>query len=75
MVGSAKGEHEREKVAALHEALADPVTKDEAFGIIRTLIDELRLIPKDGQLSSPPRARSGPTNLETVDDQPSCLVN
>jgi len=40
----------REKVAALHEALADPSTKDEAFGIIRTLIDEVRLVPENGQL-------------------------
>ncbi|WP_183267562.1 recombinase family protein [Acidocella aromatica] len=40
----------REKVAALHEALADPATKDEAFNIIRTLIDEVRLVPEDGQL-------------------------
>jgi hypothetical protein len=40
----------REKVAALHAALADPATKDEAFTIIRTLIDEVRLIPEDGQL-------------------------
>jgi site-specific DNA recombinase len=40
----------RERVAALHSALADPHTKDEAFGIIRTLIDEVRLIPEDGQL-------------------------
>jgi site-specific DNA recombinase len=40
----------REKVAALHTALSDPRTKDEAFGIIRTLIDEVRLIPEDNQL-------------------------
>ena len=40
----------RERVAALHTALTDPRTKDEAFGIIRTLIDEVRLIPEDGQL-------------------------
>ena len=40
----------REKVAALHTALADPRTKDEAFGIIRTLIDEVRLIPENGVL-------------------------
>jgi len=40
----------RERVAALHEALADPRTKDEAFSIIRTLIDEVRLVPEDGQL-------------------------
>ncbi len=40
----------RERVAALHEALADPATKDEAFSIIRTLIDEVRPVPEDGQL-------------------------
>ena len=40
----------REKVAALHTALSDPRTKDEAFGIIRTLIDAVRLIPEDGKL-------------------------
>ncbi|HZD91811.1 MAG TPA: hypothetical protein VE224_17045, partial [Pseudolabrys sp.] len=40
----------RERVAALHEALLDPTTQDEAFGIIRTLIDEIRLIPDDGEL-------------------------
>jgi site-specific DNA recombinase len=40
----------RERVAALHTALSDPRTKDEAFTIIRTLIDEVRLIPEDGQL-------------------------
>ena len=40
----------REKVAALHEALADPATKDEAFSIIRTLIDEVRLVPENGKL-------------------------
>jgi site-specific DNA recombinase len=35
----------RVKVAELHLALSDPQTKDEAFAIIRTLIDEVRLIP------------------------------
>ncbi len=40
----------REKVAALHEALAGPATKDEAFTIIRTLIDEVRLVPENGEL-------------------------
>ncbi|MBB5374407.1 hypothetical protein [Acidocella aromatica] len=40
----------RDKVAALHEALADPATKDEAFNIIRTLIDEVRLVPENGEL-------------------------
>jgi hypothetical protein len=34
----------------LHTALADPATKDEAFTIIRTLIDEVRLVPEDGEL-------------------------
>lgn len=37
-------------VAALHEALVDPQTKDEAFAIIRTLIDEVRLVPETGEL-------------------------
>jgi site-specific DNA recombinase len=36
--------------AALHEALVDPATKDEAFSIIRTLIDEVRLAPENGEL-------------------------
>jgi DNA invertase Pin-like site-specific DNA recombinase len=40
----------REKVAALHTALTDPATKDEAFSIIRTLIEEVRLVPEDGEL-------------------------
>jgi hypothetical protein len=30
--------------------LADPQTKDEAFSIIRTLIDEIRLVPETGDL-------------------------
>lgn len=38
----------RERVDALHMALTDPHTKDEAFGIIRALIDEVRLVPVDG---------------------------
>ena len=37
-------------MAELHLALAAPRTKDEAFTIIRTLIDEVRLIPESGQL-------------------------
>jgi site-specific DNA recombinase len=40
----------RERVAALHMALTNSHTKDEAFTIIRTLIDEVRLVPEDGQL-------------------------
>jgi site-specific DNA recombinase len=40
----------REKVAELQLALSDQQTKDEAFAIIRTLIDKVRLIPEDGQL-------------------------
>ena len=40
----------REAVANLHEALQDPTTKDEAFGIIRTLIEAVILVPDDGQL-------------------------
>ncbi len=40
----------RDKVAALHEALTDPSTKDEAFGIIRGLTEEVRLVPEAGEL-------------------------
>ena len=40
----------REKVAALHEALADPATRTRRSAIIRTLIDEVRMVPEDGQL-------------------------
>jgi site-specific DNA recombinase len=32
----------RQKVAALHEALADPTSRDEAFDTIRSLIEEIR---------------------------------
>ena len=34
----------------LNLVLSDPHTKDEAFGIIRTLVDAVRLIPEAGQL-------------------------
>ena len=40
----------REKVAALHKARADPATKDKAFSIIRTLIEEVCLVPENGEL-------------------------
>ncbi|GBQ35349.1 hypothetical protein AA11237_0950 [Acidocella aminolytica 101 = DSM 11237] len=40
----------RDKVAALHDALADPSTKDDAFSIIRGLIEEVRLVPENGEL-------------------------
>ena len=40
----------RENVAALHKALADPATKDKAFSIIRTLIEEVCLVPGNGEL-------------------------
>jgi site-specific DNA recombinase len=40
----------RARVAALHEALNTPQSRDEAFGIVRTLIDEVRLVPEDGEL-------------------------
>ena len=36
--------------AALHAALVDPATEDEAFSIIRTLIDEVRPVPENGEL-------------------------
>ena len=40
----------RQKVAAMHEALHDTASRDEAFDVIRSLIDEIRLVPADGEL-------------------------
>ena len=40
----------RQRVERLHETLKDPATRDEAFELIRSLIEEIRLIPEDGQL-------------------------
>jgi site-specific DNA recombinase len=40
----------RQKVAAMHEALPDPGSRDEAFDVIRSLIDEIRLVPADDEL-------------------------
>jgi site-specific DNA recombinase len=40
----------RAKVAELARVFDDPDFRDEAFELIRSLIDEVRLIPEDGQL-------------------------
>jgi hypothetical protein len=40
----------RQRVAALHEALHDPASRDEAFDTIRSLIDAIRLVPENGAL-------------------------
>jgi site-specific DNA recombinase len=40
----------RQRVERLHEALRDPTTRDEALEVIRSLIDEIRLVPDDGEL-------------------------
>src|SRR5262249_56920259 len=40
----------RQKVAALNEALREPASKDEAFDLIRSLIEAIRLVPEDGKL-------------------------
>lgn len=40
----------RQRVDRLHEALQDPATRAEAFELIRSLIDEIRLVPDDGEL-------------------------
>jgi site-specific DNA recombinase len=37
----------RRRVAQLHEALRDNATRDEAFELIRSLIEEIRLVPED----------------------------
>jgi hypothetical protein len=40
----------REKVARLHEELNRPELRDEASAALRSLIDEVRLVPVDGKL-------------------------
>jgi chromosome segregation ATPase len=40
----------RQRVASLRDALRDPASKDEAFDLIRSLIEEIRLVPEDGAL-------------------------
>jgi hypothetical protein len=40
----------RQRVERLHGALKDPTTRDEAFELIRSLIEEIRLVPEDGRL-------------------------
>jgi site-specific DNA recombinase len=40
----------RQRVARLHDALCDPTTRDEVFALIRSLIDEIRLVPENGEL-------------------------
>jgi site-specific DNA recombinase len=40
----------RQRVAALHDALHEPTSRDEAFDVIRSLIEEIRLVPVDGEL-------------------------
>jgi site-specific DNA recombinase len=36
------------RVEHLHEALRDPTTRNEALELIRSLIDEICLVPEDG---------------------------
>jgi site-specific DNA recombinase len=40
----------RQRVERLHNSLRDPATRDEAFALIRSLIEEIRLIPENGKL-------------------------
>jgi hypothetical protein len=40
----------RQRVERLYDALQDAGTRDEAFELIRSLIDEIRLVPEDGKL-------------------------
>jgi hypothetical protein len=40
----------RSKVAALHEALADETSRDEAFELIRSLIDKVVVTPAKGEV-------------------------
>ncbi len=50
LIHPALAEVYRQHVAALQEALRDPDSRDEAFEIIRSLIDEIRLVPEGGAL-------------------------
>jgi hypothetical protein len=50
LIHPALAEVYRQHVAALQDALRDPDSRDEAFEIIRSLIDEIRLVPEDGAL-------------------------
>ena len=49
----------RRKVAQLADLLDDPTTKDEAFEAIRSLIEEVRLIPQDGPVDDRDQGRAG----------------
>jgi site-specific DNA recombinase len=40
----------RQRVERLHDALQEPATRDEAFELVRSLIDEIRLVPEHGML-------------------------
>jgi hypothetical protein len=40
----------RQRVVRLHHALRDPASRDEAFALIRSLIDGIRLVPENGEL-------------------------
>jgi site-specific DNA recombinase len=40
----------RRQVASLHEALGDPETHDQAFELIRSLIEQIRLVPDGSAL-------------------------
>jgi hypothetical protein len=48
----------RRHVASLNDALRNPDTRDEAFEIIRSLIDEIRLVPESGTLKIELRGES-----------------
>ncbi len=50
LIHPALAEVYRQHVASLNDALRDPDSRDEAFEIIRSLIDEIRLVPEDGAL-------------------------
>jgi site-specific DNA recombinase len=41
----------RQRVERLHEALSEPSMRDEAFELIRSLIDEIRLMPDKDRLN------------------------
>ena len=41
----------RQRISALHEAMQDKASKAQAVEVLRSLIDQVTLVPEDGQLA------------------------
>jgi hypothetical protein len=49
----------RQQMEPLHAALHDPTTREEAFDLIRSLIEEIRLVPEEGEFADRAERRPG----------------